>query len=155
MKISIMGTGYVGLSTGLGFAKKGNSVLCFDVSSEVVEKINRKEPTFYEPLVEETLNESVSRGLLNATEDLNYAVGNSDLTFICVPTPSNEDGSIDASYIKNASLSLGKALKAKKGYHLVVIKSTVLPETTEKIALPAFFLGIPQRRVCASRLPQS
>jgi UDPglucose 6-dehydrogenase len=136
MKISIMGTGYVGLSTGVGFAKKGNSVLCFDIAKEIVEKINRNEPTFYEPLIGDALKEAVSKGLLKATTDLNFTVINSDVTFLCVPTPSRKDGSLDASYVERASVSLGKALKGK-GYHVVVIKSTVLPETTENVVLPA------------------
>jgi UDPglucose 6-dehydrogenase len=136
MKISIMGTGYVGLSTGVGFAKKGNSVLCFDIAKEIVERINRKEPTFYEPLMKDALREAVSKNLLKATADLNFAVTNSDVTFLCVPTPSQKDGSLDVSYIEKASASLGKALKGK-GYHLVVVKSTVLPETTENVVLPA------------------
>lgn len=130
-----MGAGYVGLSTGLGFAKKGHSVLCFDVLKETVEKINRKEPTFYEPLIEDALKDAVSKRLLKATGDLDKAVLDSDITFVCVPTPSKKDGSIDTSYIKEVSIALGKAIK-KKDYHLVVVKSTVLPETTENVVLP-------------------
>ncbi|MCJ7817063.1 MAG: UDP-glucose/GDP-mannose dehydrogenase family protein [Candidatus Aenigmarchaeota archaeon] len=135
MKISIVGSGYVGLSTGIGFARKGNHVICFDIEKETVEKINRKEPTFYEPHVEDALKDAVSKGLLKATGDLDYAIRNSDITFICVPTPSKKDGGIDASYIREAAAALGKALK-KRGYHVFVVKSTALPGTTENVALP-------------------
>jgi len=135
MKISIIGTGYVGLSTGVGLAKNGNHVICFDIVKEIVQKINSKEPTFHEPLMPEMLEDAVSRGLLKATLDLDFAITNSDVTFLSVPTPSKADGSIDVSYIREASISLGKALK-KRGYHVVVVKSTVLPETTETVVLP-------------------
>ncbi len=137
MKISVIGAGYVGLCTGLGFAKKGHSVIFHDVSRDVVERINRMEPAFYEPMVEDALKEAVAKRLAKASEDLDYAVSNSEITFICVPTPPKSDGSIDVAYIREASAALGKALSKKKGYHLVVMKSTVLPETTERIALPA------------------
>jgi UDPglucose 6-dehydrogenase len=136
MKISIMGSGYVGLSTALGFARKGHPVICYDIAGSVVEKISRMEPTFFEPLIEEALSDAVSRGLLKATGDLDYAASHSDLTFMCVPTPPKPDGSIDVRFIKEASGALGRSLKNKDGYHLVAVKSTVLPETTENVVLP-------------------
>ena len=68
--------------------------------------------------------------------DIDFAIKNSDISFICVGTPSNADGSIDLKYIKSASAEIGKSLKSTDGYHLVVAKSTIVPETTEKIIIP-------------------
>ncbi len=137
MKISIVGTGYVGLCTGVGFASKGNDVICVDIDKEKVDKINSGIPPIYEQGLEEMLKKNLDEKRIRATADIKDAVMNSDVTFISVGTPSWEDGSIDLKYIEQASLDIGNVLKEKGGYHVVVVKSTVVPETTEKVALPA------------------
>ncbi|MCK4526065.1 UDP-glucose/GDP-mannose dehydrogenase family protein, partial [candidate division WOR-3 bacterium] len=73
----------------------------------------------------------------NFTKDINYAIENSDISFVCVPTPTNEDGEIDLSYINEASKSVGKAIAKKDDYHLVVIKSTVVPNIIEHVIIPS------------------
>ncbi len=135
MNISIVGTGYVGLSTGVGFSVKGNKVTCVDIIQKKVERINRGESPIYEPGLEEKLKDSLSRGLFKATSDMEKAIMFTDVTFISVGTPSKEDGSIDLKYIEEVSKQIGKVLKKKESYHVVIVKSTVVPGTTEDVVL--------------------
>jgi len=137
MRISIVGTGYVGLSTGVGFAKMGNNVVCMDIDKGKVDAVNAGRPPIYEPGMESLLKNAIDKGSLRATTDLDDAVMNSEITFISVPTPQRNDGSSDMGYIEKASDAIGHALKAKKAYHVVVVKSTVVPGTTEGVVLPA------------------
>lgn len=134
MNISIIGTGYVGLVSGVGFAQLGNNVICVDVDKKKVEDINNSIP----PIYEEGLNDLLSKNKehLTATTDYKFAIEQSDITFTCVGTPSQNDGSIDLSYIEEVSVEIGKHIRNKKSWHLVVVKSTILPGTSEKIVLP-------------------
>jgi len=136
MNISVIGTGYVGLVTGVGLASKGHNVTCVDVVKAKVEQISRGASPIYEKGLEELLAEVTEKGLFKATTDLKSAVLNSQVSFVCVGTPSEEDGSIDLKYIEKACEDLGKILKNKEEYHTIVIKSTVVPSTTEKVCLP-------------------
>jgi UDPglucose 6-dehydrogenase len=136
MRISIIGSGYVGLVTAVGFAMRGHSTICVDIDKEKVEKINFGIPPIFEPGLEEKLKEVLKKSLLKATSDINYAIKNSDLTFIAVGTPSNPDGSIDLKFIRSAAKGIGSALEHKEDYHTICVKSTVVPETTEKIVIP-------------------
>lgn len=135
MDISIIGTGYVGLVTGVGLAEKGNRVICMDVTKEKVDIINSGKSPIYEKGLNELLEKNIGKNLV-ATTDLRNAVLNSDVTFICVGTPSKGDGSLDLSSVKNASKDIGKILSEKDSYHVVVVKSTVLPGTTEETVIP-------------------
>lgn len=135
MKISVVGSGYVGLCTAVGLASKGNDVTCIDVDKTKVGKINKGQPPIFEERMEEMLLQSVKRKILRATTVINAAL-DTDITFIAVGTPSLDDGSMDMKYIKKSSKDIGKALRNKKSYHLIVVKSTVLPETTDKIVIP-------------------
>jgi len=132
MNISVIGTGYVGLVTGACFAKLGHKVICVDVIKEKIDLINRKVSPIYEEGLEEVIYKHVGKSL-SATLDLKKAILSTDMTFICVGTPSREDGSIDLNYIKKSAEQIGKILKEKSGYHLIVVKSTVVPSTTEKV----------------------
>ena len=136
MKVSIIGTGYVGLPAGAGLASKGHEVTCVDIDEEKVEKINRGECPIFEEDLPELLEQVVSEGRLEATTDTEEAVKNSDVTFLAVGTPMKEDGSINLDYIKEAAEDVGNALKGKDGYHVVVVKSTVVPTTTEEEIIP-------------------
>lgn len=135
MRISIIGTGYVGTVTGACFAHLGNDVICVDVDPERVEMINKGVPPIYEEGLEGLLKEHSGRNL-HATLDYDYAINNSDISFICVPTPSDDNGKIDLRFIREASRSIGQRLKNKSSYHVVVVKSTVVPETTQKVVTP-------------------
>jgi UDPglucose 6-dehydrogenase len=135
MKISVIGTGYVGTVSGTCFAELGHEVICVDVDRSKVDQINAGVPPIYEEGLSELLKKHAGKRI-RATSDYDIAVMNSDVSFICVGTPSDPDGNIDLGIVKAASASLGKVLKNKKDYHVVVVKSTVVPETTEKVVLP-------------------
>jgi len=136
-KISVIGVGYVGLCTAVGLASKGYHVLACDVDAEKIEKINLGVPPFFEPGLAEKLSECIKQGnLTGLAGDVERAISESDLTYVAVGTPSKEDGGIDLKYIESASVSIGRALKTKSGYHVVIIKSTVVPGTTQKVVLP-------------------
>jgi UDPglucose 6-dehydrogenase len=135
MRISIIGTGYVGTVTGTCFAHLGNDVICVDVDPSRVERINAGVPPIYEEGLGQLLREHAGKNL-RATLDYDEAIANTDISFICVPTPSDDDGKIDLRFIREASRSIGRRLKDKKSYHVVVVKSTVVPGTTEKVVTP-------------------
>ena len=135
MKISVIGTGYVGTVSGTCFAELGHEVICVDVDRSKVDQINAGVPPIYEEGLSELLKKHAGKRL-HATSDYDLAVMNSDVSFICVGTPSDSNGNIDLGIVRAASASLGEALKKKKSYHVVVVKSTVVPETTEKVVLP-------------------
>ncbi len=134
--ISIIGTGYVGLITGITFAKYGHKVTCVDLLQDRVDQINRSEAPFFEPGMEEYLQNFVRTRILQATTNTKEAIVNSDVTFICVGTPQGGDGAQDLSYVKTCAENIGDALKEKEDYHLVVVKSTVEPRTTMDLVLP-------------------
>jgi UDPglucose 6-dehydrogenase len=135
MRISIIGTGYVGTVTGVCFAHLGNDVICVDHGPKKVEMINRGVPPIYEEGLEELLKAHAGKNL-RATVDYDDAIANSDISFICVPTPTDESGKIDLHAIKEASRSIGERLKNKTSYHVVVVKSTVVPQTTQSVVTP-------------------
>jgi UDPglucose 6-dehydrogenase len=135
MNISIVGAGYVGLVTGAGFAEKGHSVVCVDLDKEKVRLINSKKAPIYEEGLDEILSVVVGRNL-KATIDLKEAVLSSQVTFICVGTPSDDGGKVDLSYVRKVSEEFGKVLAVKKTYHVVVVKSTVIPGSTEDVVIP-------------------
>lgn len=133
MKISIMGTGYVGLCTGVGLAVRGHDVTCVDIDKEKINSINTGKSPIYEPGLDESLARVLKEERLRATSDVKGAIKNSEVTFISVGTPSKEDGSIDLKYIEQVSRDIGSVLGEKDGWHVVVVKSTVVPGTTEDI----------------------
>ncbi|MFW6040986.1 MAG: UDP-glucose dehydrogenase family protein [Thermoplasmatota archaeon] len=135
MKISIIGTGYVGLVTGVGFAHKGHEVICVDMIEEKVKKINEGTPPIYEKNLDYILKTVVNDGRFKATTDISKAIKNTELTFICVGTPSKKDGSIDTSSVEQAARDISYVLAEKKKYHVVCVKSTVTPGTTDSTVL--------------------
>lgn len=135
MNISIIGTGYVGLITGICFSELGHKVACVDVIAEKVEMINNGRAPIYEEGLDALMGKHVGKNF-SATLDLEGAVLSSDITFICVGTPSDEKGRIDLKYIRSAAKGIGSALSKKDGYHVVVDKSTVVPGTTDSEILP-------------------
>jgi len=137
MRISVIGTGYVGLITGVCFAELGHYVILVDIIPEKVEKINRGIAPIFEENLDEMLKKNIGRGRIHATTHVDKAIAGSGVTFISVGTPGKKDGSIDLACIRKAAEDIGKALKSKEGYHTVVMKSTVVPGTTEEVALPA------------------
>ena len=114
MKVGIIGSGVVGKTMGFGFERLGHEVIFYDIDGIVVKELSREH---------------------KATNDLN-AIKDTDISFICVPTPYISGLGFDSSYIVSATGGIAEALKSKDEYHLVVIKSTVLPTTTERVVIP-------------------
>jgi UDPglucose 6-dehydrogenase len=133
-RISVIGTGYVGLVSGACFADVGHQVVCVDVDAGKVDRINRGVPPIHEAGLAEMLQRVVGKRL-SATTDLQRAVLESDITFIAVGTPFDGER-IDLTYIRQAARQIGAALRDKSSYHVVVVKSTVVPGTTDDVVLP-------------------
>jgi len=131
-KISVIGVGYVGLCTAVGFASKGYSVICSDIEADKIAKIQEGIPPFHEPGLPKMLNDTIGKKKLAClTNQTQEAVLQTDITYITVGTPSKTDGSIDLQFIEVVSREIGEALSKKSSYHLVVVKSTVIPGTTQ------------------------
>tara|TARA_B100000902_G_scaffold240651_1_gene227937 strand:+ start:92 stop:1396 length:1305 start_codon:yes stop_codon:yes gene_type:complete len=136
VKVSVIGTGYVGLVTGATLADLGNQVVCLDILEEKINMLNSGKSPIFEPGLEELIQRGLkSKNLIGSTE-IEQSVRNSEITFICVGTPSDKKGNIDLSYIKSASSTIGRALRDKSEKHAVVVKSTVIPLTTEEVVMP-------------------
>jgi UDPglucose 6-dehydrogenase len=136
MRVAVVGTGYVGLVTAVGLAELGHAVTCIDIDEHKVAALNRGEPPIFERGLEPLLQRNLG-ARLHATTDLAAAVADSELTFICVGTPSRPDGSIDVSFVQAAGEQIGAALATTAGFHAVIVKSTVVPGTTDEVVRPA------------------
>lgn len=130
MKISVIGTGYVGLVAGTCLAEMGNDVICVDNNIEKVRQLSQGIVPIYEPGLEELIKVNISEGRLSFTDDLDYAVKNSLICFIAVGTPQGDDGSCDLTYVLNAAKSIAESMD---GYRVIVNKSTVPVGTAEKV----------------------
>lgn len=135
--ISVFGLGYVGSVSAACFARDGHEVIGVDVNPTKVDLINRGVPTVVEDGVGEVTRAAHDSGRLKATTDVLEAVTRSDVSLICVGTPSHPNGSLDTSYLERVSREIGAALRRKDGPHTVVIRSTVLPGTAEECVIPA------------------
>ena len=133
MRISVVGTGYVGLTTAVGFASKGHYVTSLDVDKAKVEYLRAGKCPIYEPGLSELLNQVMREGRFRAESDT-ACLSESDLIFICVGTPSKEDGSIDLTQLRQASEDIARNLGGE--YPVIVVKSTVVPGTTESVVIP-------------------
>jgi UDPglucose 6-dehydrogenase len=135
MKIAVIGTGYVGLVTGTCFAETGNSVICVDNDQKKLEKLKNAQVTIYEPGLEFLFQRNIHNKRLEFTDSHEYAIRQSDIIFLCLPTPEGEDGSADLRYVLGVSEEIGKILGTNKidGYKIFVNKSTVPVGTSKKI----------------------
>jgi UDPglucose 6-dehydrogenase len=132
-KISFLGMGYVGLCTAVCFANKGFKTIISTNDPEKIKIVKKGKPPFYEPELEESLQKAVKTKNLTAVIGRKQAILETDISFITVGTPSQPDGSVDLSLVEEASKEIGLALKEKKSSHLIVVKSTVPPGTTENL----------------------
>lgn len=133
MNISIFGLGYVGC-VGMGcLASQGHKIIGVDVSNKKVELINMGVPTIVEKDIDKLIMDGHKKGMVCATKDFVNAVHSTDISFICVGTPSSDNGHLDLTYIMKTAEQIGEALKEKRGFHVVVIRSTVFPGTNEKV----------------------
>jgi UDPglucose 6-dehydrogenase len=128
-RISVIGLGKLGACIAACFADKGFEVVGADVSARTVDLVNKGQAPVIEPGLADML--ARVRGRLRATQDVADAVSSSEATFIVVPTPSTDEGGFTISYVLEAARSIGRALREKNAYHLVVLTSTVLPGSTE------------------------
>lgn len=142
--ISVIGLGVVGLTTAVGFALKGHSVIGIDVTPEKVMGI----ADGINPTYEKGLGEALKKVKLATSTDFEQVL-NSDVSFLCVGTPGNADGSINSRPMQEAADQLAEQLKGKENPHLVVIRSTVVPGTTEGKIIP-LFKDMPEVRVCVN-----
>jgi len=130
MKISVIGTGYVGLVSGVCFAQMGNSVTCVDIDANKIEKLKEGIIPIYEPGLEDMTLENYKKGTLKFTTNASEAIGNSAIAFIAVGTPMGEDGSADLQYVLAVAKTIGQSMKK---YMVVVDKSTVPVGTADKV----------------------
>ena len=126
----------MGLVTGATLADLGNQVVCLDILEEKINILNSGKSPIYEPGLDELLKKGLKNKNLSGSTEIEQNVRNSDITFICVGTPSDKNGNIDLSYIKSASSAIGRSLRDKNEKHTVIVKSTVVPLTTEEVVMP-------------------
>ena len=130
MKIAVVGTGYVGLVTGTCFADSGNQVICVDNNLDKVKKLQNSEIPIYEPGLETLFERSVREKRLTFTSDLKHAVDNSEIIFLCLPTPPGADGQADLQFVLQVADDIGHIIK---DYKIIVNKSTVPVGTAERV----------------------
>lgn len=136
MNISVFGLGYVGTVSAGCLAKDGHHVLGVDPAATKVDLINRGQSPIIEPEIGEIVASAVKDGRLRATDDVVRAVQETDVSFVCVGTPSRTNGNLDLGYIRRVCEEIGQVLRNKAGWHLVVIRSTVLPGTMRDMVVP-------------------
>ncbi len=136
MKISIFGMGYVGTVSAGCLAQNGHQVIGVDPVRTKVELINAGQSPIIEAEIGEIIAETVRSGRLRATENQDEAINQTELSFVCVGTPSQANGNLDLTYIRRVCELIGKALKNKTARHTVVIRSTILPGTMRNIVIP-------------------
>jgi len=136
MKLSVFGLGYVGCVSAACFAKEGHEVLGVDVNPTKVEITNRGDSPIVEAGMSELTREMVGTGWLRATSDTATAIENSELSLVCVGTPSNANGSLDLTYVRRVCEEIGSTLRTKDARHVIVIRSTMLPGTIEGVVVP-------------------
>ena len=138
MRITMVGTGYVGLVTGTCFANTGNDVTCLDIDPRKIEKLNKGESPIYEPGLDELIHRNVKAGRLHFTTDKAAAYQRAEVIFVCVGTPSDEQGRADLKYVLAAAGDIGAAIEAApvsddRHAKIVVVKSTVPVGTNAKV----------------------
>ena len=136
MKISIFGLGYIGSVTGASFAAAGHEVIGVDANPDKVALVNAGRSPVIEPGLDELLGKAVADGRLRATTDATQAVHDSELSLICVGTPSQRNGSLNLEYLERVTQQIGEAMALADHYHVVVVRSTVLPGTTHGVVIP-------------------
>lgn len=130
MKLSIIGTGYVGLVSGVCFAENGSEVICMDVDRKKIERLKQGDPVIYEPGLKELLEKNIAEGRVTFSTSLKETVENSDVVFLCLPTPPYEDGSVDLTHVLDVADKMAEFIN---GYKIIVSKSTVPVGTCDRI----------------------
>ncbi|MGM0846612.1 MAG: UDP-glucose dehydrogenase family protein [Bacillota bacterium] len=151
MKVTITGTGYVGLVTGVCLAEKGHEVVCFDIDQKKIDQLRAGEPPIYEPGLKELLVENLKQCRLHFTTDSKEAYSQREIIILAVGTPEKEDGSPDLSYLKEAVDTMAHLINQSC---TVVTKSTVPPGTNEKISFWIHSLKNPALKVEVVSCPE-
>jgi GDP-mannose 6-dehydrogenase len=135
--VSVFGLGYVGCVSAASLAQDGHQVVGVDVNADKVAAINEGRSPIVEKGLEDLIRDTSARGLLRATTSAAEAVASSEVSLLCVGTPSRRNGSLDLTYLTRVCEEIGDALAHATGYHVVVVRSTVLPGTTYDVVIPA------------------
>jgi len=136
MRISVFGIGYVGAVTSACLAQSGHNVIAIDIDPIKVERINKGLSPIREKDIEAIISKMVLQGRLKATIDIADAVKNSEISLICVGTPSLKDGSLNLSYVEQVCADIAKEIKLKDEYHTIVLRSTMVPGSAENFIVP-------------------
>src|SRR5512146_667469 len=136
MKISIFGLGYVGTVSAGCFASRGHTVIGVDPISMKVDLINDGQSPIIEAEIGDIVAAARTAGRLRATTDVGEAIRATDLSFVCVGTPSKENGDLDLRYVERVATQIGQALASKSTFHLVVVRSTIVPGTMQTLVIP-------------------
>lgn len=136
MRVSIFGLGYVGTVSAGCFARDGHEVIGVDPVRTKIDIVNAGQSPIIEAQIGDIVSQAVKSGALRATDDVDYAVCNTELSFVCVGTPSQANGNLDLTYIRRVCEMIGSAIRNKAVRHTVVIRSTILPGTMRGIVIP-------------------
>ena len=145
MKLSVFGLGYVGTVCAGCFSADGHEVIGVDVNPDKVDALNSGTSPIIEPDIGDLIREATAQGRLRATTSAQEAILGSEVSFVCVGTPSRSNGDLDLSHVRAVCQEIGSALRAKPGPHTVVLRSTMLPGSTEQVAIPALEAGSGRR----------
>lgn len=137
LSVSVIGAGYVGCVSAGCLTNDGVAVIAADVDPHKIGKLNSGTAPIYEPGLDDLTARAVELKLLSATTDIADAVSRTNVSMVCVGTPSREDGSLDTRYVEQVSQQIGSALRDKSEFHVVAMRSTILPGTMEAVVLPA------------------
>ena len=143
--VSVFGLGYVGCVSSACFAREGHTVIGVDVNPTKVALVNSGRSTIVEDGIAELVSQMVASGRLRATTSVAEAVQATDISLVCVGTPSASNGSLDLSYVERVCVEIGEAIRDKATFHTIVIRSTVLPGTVHGVAAPALERGSGKR----------
>src|SRR5687768_14098914 len=137
MNVSVFGLGYVGSVSAASFAADGHTVVGVDVNADKVASLNEGRSPIVEKGLDELIRDNTASDRLRATTSTKEAVDATELSLICVGTPSRKNGSLDLTYLERVCEQIGEALRDKDAHHIVVVRSTVLPGTTHGVVIPA------------------
>ena len=136
MRLSVFGLGYVGSVTAACMAGLGHHVIGVDINASKVDALNAGRSPIIEARVDELVAKTYQTGLLRATSDADAAIGDSELSFVCVATPSLRNGKLDLTHLRQVCREIGEALRHKPTSHTIVVRSTVLPGTADSVVIP-------------------
>ncbi len=136
MKISVFGLGCVGAVNSACLASQGHEIIGVDIDKNKIDFINQGKSPLYEPGLDELIQTQVNEKRLKAITDVHQAVTNTDISIICVGTPSTEIGGLELGFVENILTQIATVIRMKDKFHVVVMRSTVLPGTAKKVAIP-------------------